>query len=151
MDDASGLDAIDRALLRLLAADGRRPFNELAEAVGLSAPAVHARVRKLERRRVLRRYTIETDAALLGYGVAALVSVSQQPGYHWERLEAAFREMVEVEAAYSVTGEETYVLRVRVGTPAELEDLLRRINTVEGVAGTRTMVVLSTTFERQRI
>jgi len=145
------IDNVDRKLLELLAEDVRRPYAELGRKVGLSAPSVHARVRKLERRGIIRRHTIETDADQLGYHVAALVSVLQQPGFHWERLESMFREMSAVEAAYSVTGEETYVLLVRVGTSADLEELLRKINSLEGVARTRTSLILSTTFERHRI
>ncbi len=147
----AGLDDVDRRLLALLAEDARRPYAELAERVGLSHASVHARVRKLERRGVIRRYTIETDPDRLGHHVAALVAVQQQPGYHWERLEAAFRQLPAVEAAYSVTGEDTYVLLVRVASPTELEDLLRNINSLEGVARTRTSLILSTTFERRRI
>jgi Lrp/AsnC family leucine-responsive transcriptional regulator len=50
-----------------------------------------------------------------------------------------------------VTGDETYMLLVRVADPKLLEDLLRQINSVEGVSSTRTMLILSTTFERRRI
>ena len=148
---AAEIDGVDRRLLELLAEDVRRPYAELGRKVGLSAPSVHARVRKLERRGIIRKYTIETDADRLGHRVAAIVSVLQQPGYQWERLESAFRRMPAVEAAYSVTGEETYVLLVRVGTSADLEELLRKINSLKGVARTRTSLILSTTFERRRI
>jgi Lrp/AsnC family leucine-responsive transcriptional regulator len=73
------------------------------------------------------------------------------PGFHWERLEAAFRGMSPVEACYSVTGDDSYVLLVRVADAPSLEDLLREIGCVDGVASTRTMLILSTTFERRRI
>jgi Lrp/AsnC family leucine-responsive transcriptional regulator len=145
------LDAIDRRLLTLLAEDGRRSYADLAQAVGLSAPSVYARVKKLEERGVIRQYTIATSPEQLGYGIAALVAVRQQPGFHWERLEAAFRELPAVEACYSVTGDDSYVLHVRVTDARSLEDLLREIGGVEGVASTRTMLILSTTFERRRI
>ena len=79
------------------------------------------------------------------------MAVRQQPGFHWERLEAAFRALPAVEACYSVTGDDSYVLLVRVTDARSLEDLLREIGCVEGVASTRTMLILSTTFERRRI
>jgi Lrp/AsnC family leucine-responsive transcriptional regulator len=145
------LDAIDRRLLALLANDGRRSYADLAQAVGLSAPSVYARVKKLEERGVIRRYTVAISPEQLGYGIAALVAVRQLPGFHWERLEAAFYDLPAVEACYSVTGDDSYVLHVRVPDARSLEDLLREIGCVEGVAGTRTMLILSTTFERQRI
>src|SRR5436190_5968546 len=145
------LDATDRRLLALLAEDGRRSYADLAQAVGLSAPSVYARVKKLEDRGVIKQYTIATSPEQLGYGIAALVAVRQQPGFHWERLEAAFRDLPAVEACYSVTGDDSYVLHVRVTDARSLEDLLRELACVEGVAGTRTMLILSTTFERKRI
>ena len=148
---SSQLDDVDRRLLQLLAQDARRSYADLGQDVGLTPPSVHARVKKLERRGVIRQYTVVTDPEPLGYGIGALVAVQQQPGFHWERLEAAFREMPEVEACYSVTGENTYMLMVRVANASALEDLLRGINCLEGVANTRTMLILSTTFERTRI
>ncbi len=145
------LDAIDRRLLALLSEDGRRSYADLAQAVGLSAPSVYARVKKLEDRGVLKQYTIATSPEHLGYGIAALVAVRQLPGFHWERLEAAFHDLPAVEACYSVTGDDSYVLLVRVADARSLEDLLREIGCVEGVSSTRTMLILSTTFERKRI
>jgi Lrp/AsnC family leucine-responsive transcriptional regulator len=145
------LDTIDRRLLALLAEDGRRSYADLAQEVGLSAPSVYARVKKLEERGVIKQYTIATSPEQLGYGIAALVAVRQLPGFHWERLEAAFRGLPAVEACYSVTGDDSYVLLVRVADARSLEDLLREIGCVEGVSSTRTMLILSTTFERRRI
>ena len=78
------------------------------------------------------------------------MAVRQLPGFHWERLEAAFRDLSAVEACYSVTGDDSYVLLVRVADARSLEDLLREIGCVEGVSSTRTMLILSTTFERRR-
>jgi Lrp/AsnC family leucine-responsive transcriptional regulator len=147
----SVLDDVDRRLLALLSEDGRRSYADLAHEVGLSAPSVYARVRKLEERGVIKQFTITTSPEQLGYGIAALVAVRQQPGFHWERLEAAFRELPAVEACYSVTGDDSYVLQVRVADARSLEDLLREIGCVDGVASTRTMLILSTTFERKRI
>jgi len=145
------LDAVDRHLLALLADDGRRSYADLAHEVGLSAPSVYARVKKLEDRGVIRLYTIATSPEHLGFGIAALVAVRQLPGFHWENLEAAFRELPAVEACYSVTGDDSYVLLVRVTDARSLEDLLREIGCVDGVSSTRTMLILSTTFERRRL
>jgi Lrp/AsnC family leucine-responsive transcriptional regulator len=52
----------------------------------------------------------------------------------------------EIEACWSVAGEESYILKVRVASPAALEDLLSRLRSVANVS-TRTTVVLSTPYE----
>lgn len=145
------IDQIDRQLIRLLSIDARTSYADLGSEVGLTAPSVYARVEKLRQSGVIRSYTVDTDPARLGYGLAALISVTQQPGFHWEKLEAAFAAMEPVEACYSVTGEHSYILLVRVTDAPALEDLLRQINGLEGAAGTRTVLILSTTFERRRL
>ncbi|HEY4461262.1 MAG TPA: Lrp/AsnC ligand binding domain-containing protein, partial [Streptosporangiaceae bacterium] len=55
-------------------------------------------------------------------------------------------QIAAIEACHSVAGDENYILKVRVASPAALEDLLQEIRTVAGVS-TRTTVVLSTPYE----
>lgn len=145
------IDETDRRILELLNDDAHASFTELGARVGLKAPSVHARVKRLEAQGVIRGYRAVIDPAPLGFGLGAFVAVTQASGYHWEELERAFAEMPEVEECHSVTGDDSYLLKVRVGDPAELEALLRRINMVEGVARTRTVLILSTTFDRRRV
>lgn len=75
-----GLDDTDREILRLLLEDGRRPFSEIADAVGLSAPAVSDRVDRLEDIGLVRRFTVDIDRSLLEEGVPVLVTVDTKPG-----------------------------------------------------------------------
>jgi Lrp/AsnC family leucine-responsive transcriptional regulator len=145
------IDETDRKLLEALNENAHASFAELGERVGLKAPSVHARVKRLEQQGVIRGYRAVIDPTPLGFGLAAFVAVTQASGYHWEELERAFWEMPEVEECHSVTGDDSYLLKVRVGDPAELEALLRQINMTEGVARTRTVLILSTTFDRRRV
>ena len=140
------LEPIDRAIARELAGDGRCSFTDLAERVGLSVSAVHQRVRRLEQRGVIRGYTARLDVEAVGLPLSALISLTPTdpaaPDDYPQRLE----HIREIESCYSVAGDESYVLLVRVAAPANLEDLLRRIREAAKVS-TRTTVVLSTPFE----
>ena len=137
---------LDRAIVRELATDGRCSFTDLAERVGLSVSAVHQRVRRLEQRGVVRGYAARLDGELIGLPLTAFVSLTPTdpaaPDDYPQRVEP----LREVEACYSVAGDVSYILKVRVSTPAGLEDLLRRIREAANVS-TRTTVVLSTPFE----
>lgn len=73
------LDDTDREILRLLLADGRRPFSEIADRVGLSAPAVSDRIDRLREIGVIEGFTVRIDGGTLSTGVDALVSVSVPP------------------------------------------------------------------------
>lgn len=145
------IDELDRKILGLLLEDARRPYADIGAQVGLSAPSVHGRVRRLEGKGVIRGYSAQLNREAIGFGIAAIVAIKPSSGYHWEELEQAFVAMQEVETCYSVSGASTYLLLVRVGNPAALESLLRSIASLAGVAGTETMLILSTTFERQRV
>lgn len=140
------LEPTDRAILRELASDGRCSFTDLAERVGLSVSAVHQRVRRLEQRGVLCGYTARIDAKQIGLGLTALISLTPfdpaAPDDYPTRLE----HLGAVESCYSVAGEASYVLLVRVASPAALEDLLRQIREAANVS-THSTVVLSTPYE----
>jgi Lrp/AsnC family transcriptional regulator, leucine-responsive regulatory protein len=140
------LEQIDQAITRELSADGRCSFTDLAERVGLSVSAVHQRVRRLEQRGVIRGYSARLDGESIGLPLTAFISLTPidpaAPDDYPHRLE----EIREIESCYSVAGDESYILLVRVASPAALEDLLRRVREAAKVS-TRTTVVLSTPYE----
>jgi Lrp/AsnC family leucine-responsive transcriptional regulator len=142
----SDFDAVDRQLLRLLASDGRRSYTDLAKDTGLSTSAVHQRVRRLEQRGAIHGYGAQVDPVAAGAPLTAFVSIKSidpaAPDDSPERLQ----HIHQIEACHSVAGDESYILKVRVPGPAELEALLQEIRAAAGVS-TRTTVVLSTPWE----
>ena len=74
------LDDTDRRLIRLLLADARRPYSELAEAVDLSAPAVSDRVDRLRELGVVERFTLDLDRSRLRDGIRLIVTLSVDHG-----------------------------------------------------------------------
>ncbi|MFD9741543.1 Lrp/AsnC family transcriptional regulator [Umezawaea sp. NPDC059074] len=142
----TALEPIDRAILKQLAADGRCSFTDLAEKVGLSVSAVHQRVKRLEQRGVLLGYRARLDGDEIGLPLSAFISITPidpaSPDDYPKRLE----HLPQIEACYSVAGDASYVLRVRVASPGALEELLRQIREAANVS-TRTTVVLSTPYE----
>jgi Lrp/AsnC family leucine-responsive transcriptional regulator len=140
------LEAMDRAILRELVRDGRCSFTDLAERVGLSVSAVHQRVRRLEQRGVLRGYAAGVDLAELGLPLTALISLTPIDPAAPDDYPNRIAHLSQIESCYSVAGDESYVLLVRVASPLALEELLRQIRESANVS-TRTTVVLSTPFE----
>jgi Lrp/AsnC family leucine-responsive transcriptional regulator len=142
------VDAIDRSLVELLRTNARLSYAELARQVGLSAPAVHERVGKLESSGVLRGYHADVDPDAVGLGVTALIGVVQDSSSgDIDDLLRTLGDMPEIESCYFMAGEESFLLKARVGTIAELEHLIVRLNRTAGVARTRTAIALSTKWE----
>jgi Lrp/AsnC family leucine-responsive transcriptional regulator len=140
------VEDIDRQIVRLLAHDGRMSFTDLGKSTGLSTSAVHQRVRRLEQRGVIRRYTAVVDAEALGLALTAFVAVTPLDPAKAEQTPSLLAGMPEIEECHSVAGEESYLLKVRSATPRDLEDLLVRIRSTATVS-TRTTIVLSTSYD----
>jgi Lrp/AsnC family leucine-responsive transcriptional regulator len=141
------VDTVDRHLIEALRRNARATYAELARQVGLSAPAVHERVGKLEAAGVITGYHAAVAPAALGLGVSALVGIVQGDSADADLIADAVRAMPEIEDCWFVAGEETFVVKVRVPDVAALEQTIGAINRIRGVAHTRTTVVLSTRFE----
>lgn len=144
------LEELDARIAEVLAADGRCSFTDLAEKVGLSVSAVHQRVRRLEKRGVIQRYTAVLDHEQLGRPLTAFVSLTPIDPAAPDDYPQLLAVLPEIESCYSVAGVESYIVKVRVGSPTELEALLATIRTTAGVS-TRTTVVLSTPYEQRAV
>lgn len=141
------MDAVDRKLLDALRTNGRATYAELARVVGLSAPAVHERVGKLEAAGVITGYHAAVAPESLGYSMSALIGLFLGDQPEPDNVAEALAEVPEVEDCWFVAGEESYVVKVRVPDVAALERMIGTLNSIRGVSRTRTTVVLSTKFE----
>lgn len=121
------LDEIDWDLLEVLQWEGRTGFRELGRRVGLSAPAVAARVRKLEAAGIISGYRAVVDPEALGLRVLAFVrlTLSAVDPLADDEVISTARGIPEVRALYRVTGSETYLLEVVVPVVHDLERVLR--------------------------
>lgn len=147
-DYRDGVEEIDRKILGLLCRDGRISFTELSRQTGLSVSATHQRVRRLERRGLIKGYAAVIDPADAGLPLTAFVSIKPFDPAAPDDAPQRLAHLAAIEACHSVAGEENYILKVRVASPTDLEDLLQQIRASAGVS-TRTTIVLSTPYENR--
>jgi Lrp/AsnC family transcriptional regulator, leucine-responsive regulatory protein len=140
------VDDRDLAILTALQDDARATYADVGATVGLSASAVHDRVRKLEQQGVIRGYRAVVDPAAVGLFVTALISAIPLDPHQPDDLPIRVKEFPEVEDCYSVAGAANYVLKVRTRTTGDLEDLIRRLREKAAVT-TNTTIALSIPFE----
>ncbi|MFA1537310.1 Lrp/AsnC family transcriptional regulator [Actinomadura monticuli] len=143
------MEEIDRQIMALLADDGRMSFTDLAKETGLSVSAVHQRVRRLQKRGVITGFAAQLDTRQIGLPLTAFVSIKPIDPAAPDDAPDRLAHLQAIEACHSVAGEESYILKVRVASPNELEELLQQIRAAANVA-TRTTVVLSTPWESRR-
>jgi Lrp/AsnC family leucine-responsive transcriptional regulator len=142
------MEELDRRIVGLLSQDGRMSFTDLGKVTGLSTSAVHQRVRRLEERGVIQGYRAVIDNNALGMPLLAFISVTPLDPAAPDDVPDRLRDIAGLEACHSVAGDESYILKARVATPGDLEDLLARVRSGANVS-TRTTVVLSTPWEER--
>lgn len=146
------MDDLDRKLLAALQEDAGQRYADLADRLGLSAPALHERVKKLKARGIIKRTTIEMDTAALGYGLAAFIHVGTETpaegGWNKEEIAAVLRDEPAVEEAHAIAGSTCMILKVRVANADDLGHFLKRLFAIRGVVRTESFVSIDTLIDR---
>lgn len=142
------MDSIDRILLDAVQTDGRRALSALAAEVGLSTSAVNERLRRLAAEGVLSGTHGHVDARRAGFDVCAFIEVLlAAPGDDAGFVVGCLGEP-QVQECHHVTGDWSYLLKVRARNTGDLERLVgRRIKSWPGVVRTRTTLALSSPKE----
>jgi Lrp/AsnC family transcriptional regulator, leucine-responsive regulatory protein len=143
------LDQIDLKILYILQNHGRSRLADIADEVELSAPAVMERVKKLEASGVIRGYQALLDAKQVGKDITAFISVSIGQQREIDKFAEQMLQYPDVLECHHVTGDESFILKVKAGNTDALEKLLAQIRSVDGVTRTVTKIVLSTAKESQ--
>jgi Lrp/AsnC family leucine-responsive transcriptional regulator len=141
------IDAIGWKILELLQENARLSYREIGEAVGLTAPAVAERVRRLEDAGILKGYHAEVDLSKVGLPVLAFVLLTNNASQSL-RFRKAVQDMPEVIDCHCVTGSESFIVKVAVASIPRLEGLLMELTAYGEV---RTSVVLSSHVTRRTI
>jgi Lrp/AsnC family leucine-responsive transcriptional regulator len=141
----TGLDLIDRKILRELVGDGRLSNSQLAERVGLSPSPCWQRTRRLETEGYILGYTALLDREMLGHGETVMIEVTLD--HHdddvLENFGKAMAEMPEVIEVWLVTGEYDYIIKVAVNGTRGYEEFLRKhLYRVPGIRHSRSSFAL---------
>lgn len=139
------MDTIDATILDTLYDDSRLSMSELARMVGMSAPSVSERVRRLEAGGIIRGFTLDIDPRALGYQVRALVRIRPLPGklHFVERLIQETPQFVECD---KITGDDPFLARLVVRSIDEMDDVLEALSEH---AVTSTAVIKGTSIARR--
>ena len=146
------MDRVDVQILNLLQQNAKTPQADIARQVGLSPAAVNERIKKLETQGVIRRYVALIDEEKVGCDVTAFIEVFIEHPRFEKSFVDAMKALPEVQEVHHVTGEFSCLLKIKTRNRTSLKELLLdRINALEGVRQTRTVIVLSTSKEETHI
>ncbi|WP_067831268.1 Lrp/AsnC family transcriptional regulator [Actinomadura kijaniata] len=137
------LDELDRRIVAHLLEDGRASYAQIGDRVGLSAPAVKRRVDRLRAEGVITGFAAVVEPAALGWGAEAFIEIFCTGATSPDEIYSSIRNHPEVVAAYTVSGDASALVHVRVRDIQHLEQTLERLRREDNITATKTAIVLS--------
>jgi Lrp/AsnC family leucine-responsive transcriptional regulator len=142
------LDGTGWLLLQELQQNARLSYSELGLRVGLSAPAVAERIRKMEEAGIIAGYHAEVNMGKLGLPVTAIIRLGSVAGQSCHLVALRVSEIPEVLECYRVTGNDSVIAKVAATSVAHLERIIDQL-TLFGLP--TTSIVLSKPLQRHTI
>ncbi|MFY9799137.1 MAG: Lrp/AsnC family transcriptional regulator [Candidatus Nitrosopolaris sp.] len=135
------LDPLDDKILKILQADSRRPFVEIAGEIGLSESAVRRRVKNMVNNGVIAQFTIELGAS---EKTSAITLVSVSSSSDTSSVSSDLKKLGGVQVIYEITGQYDIAVILTAPTIGEINKYIDDVRKTAGVSDTNTVIVLKT-------
>ena len=146
------LDAVDRQILREMQENARISNVEMAKKLEMAPSAMLERVKKLELKKVITRYTTCIDPVALDQKLLAFIFIKAADGWGADETGEALARMPEVQEVHHIAGEDCYLIKVRTTDSASLMKLMRKgFSNLPNIISTKTIIVLETVKEEQKL
>ena len=138
-------DDLDMKLLFELTQDGSISVPTLSKKLGINASVLYSRIKRLMKKKLIKKFTIDIDESLLGIGVKASVGINRDPKLK-DQIHAKFMETSEVASISEVTGRFDIIIEVYAKNLEALHTVvIEKIGKIEGIQNTETFVELQKT------
>ena len=140
-----GFDELDMKLLFEITKDGNISVPTLSKKLGINASVLYSRIKRLVRKKLIRKFTIEIDASLLGIGVKATIGINRDPKFKIQ-INKKLLEISEIISISEVTGRFDMMIQVYARDLEGLHSVvIEKIGKIEGIQNTETFVELQKT------
>lgn len=136
------LDATDQSILDMLIENTRTPFTDIAKKHGISAGTVHVRVKKMEEAGIITGSSLRLDYNKLGYSFIAYVGIYLQKTSQTQFVLERINEIPSVTVAHVTTGKFNIFCKIRAKNTTHAKDIIYKLDDIEGVTRTETMISL---------
>ncbi len=136
------LDDTDHQILDMLIENTRTPFTDIAKKLEISAGTIHVRVKKMEEAGIITGSSLQLDYNKLGYSFIAYVGVFLQKTSQTQFVLERINEIPYVTVAHVTTGKFNIFCKIRAKDTTHAKDIIYRIDDIEGVTRTETMISL---------
>jgi Lrp/AsnC family leucine-responsive transcriptional regulator len=146
------INEIDAKILNILQGNSRTTNADIARQINMAPSAVLERIRRLEKKNIINKYTIQIDPVEVKRGLLAFIQVKANGPVVDLKVAKEISKIPEVQEVHIVAGEDSYLVKVRVENPEALTQLLRtKFAAIKAVRTTNTTIVLETVKETNEL
>jgi len=144
------IDGIDKKILRALMEDARTPILEIARSVGISGAAIHQRLRKLEKSKLISGSKFVLNPTVLGYNTMAYIGIYLDKAMSNPEAVRQLKKIPEVLECHYTTGNWSIFIKILCKDNQHLMEVLNKdIQSITGVSRTETFISLNQQIDRQ--
>ena len=144
------IDGIDKEIIRMLIENARRPILGIAKKIGISGAAIHQRLRKLEKSKLINGSSISIDPKVLGYNTMAYIGIFLDRATNNKTVVTELAKIKEVIECHYTTGDWSILTKILCKDNQDLMEILtKKIQVIKGVARTETYISLEQQINRQ--
>ncbi len=144
------MDELDLRILEELLKDSRQSYRKLADALNVAVGTVQSRIKKLEKRGIIKGYTVLLDHEKMGYELTSITQITVSKGKLIDT-EKEIAKMGPVLAVYDVTGDADIIVIAKFKSRKDLSNFTKKLLSLPYVERTNTHVVLTTIKEDFRL
>ena len=144
------VDKLDLKILQIISVDARVPFKDVAEVCGVSRAAIHQRVQRLTEAGIITGSGYNVNPRAIGYSTCTYVGITLERGSMYKETAAKLLKIPEIVECHFTTGNYTMLVKLYSRDNEHLMELLNnRIQEIDGVISTETLISLEQSFSRQ--
>lgn len=149
IDPDSQFDSLDFRIVELLAGNARIAFSQVAEVLGVSNSLIHQRVKKLKDSGLLQEPVFTLNPIILGYNTSAFCQLILAQAKEIRDVVAELQKIPEITECVNIAGRYDVMVRIYAKNNSHLRDIIyEKIQSIDGVEGTNTVIVFETAFSR---
>lgn len=144
------IDDLDRKILKLITANARIPFLEVARECGVSGAAIHQRVQRLLNLGVVTGSEFIVSPQKLGYNTCAYMGIYLERASYDRKVVKQLREISEIVECHHTTGQYAIFIKIQTKTNKHLKKIIDTdLQGIDGISRTETFISLEQEFKRQ--
>ena len=143
------IDSLDRKILSMICANARIPYLEVARECGISGAAVHQRIQRLNRLGIVKGSEFILDPKIMGYHTCAFMGIFLERAGMFKSVVEQLNNIHEITECHYTTGNYSIFVKVYAYDNEHLKRILDKLQSIQGISRTETLISLEQSFNRQ--